>query len=142
MGEIELRLPPDAAFVGLARLVVITAARKAGMAGERVEDLKIAVSEAATNAIRVRTRGGKDDPVVIRFGRTGQSFAVTVADADPEAARGARDRDRPPGMDSGLGLQLIEGLADAVAYERARGVDLRMSFSVAAIEDNGRPDGR
>jgi serine/threonine-protein kinase RsbW len=141
MQEVELRLPPDAALVGLVRLVVIAAARLAGMGGERVEDLKIAVSEAATNAIRAQSRRGSDDPVVIRFGRSGEAFAVTVAGARPASDVGGADGDRPNGDANGLGLQLIEGLADAVAYERANQASLRMSFLVPP-EETREQDGR
>src|SRR5688500_9392898 len=83
IAEVELRLPPDIQYVGLARLVICVAARQAGMSTERVEDLRIAVSEATTNAILAHRRSGRSDPVVLSFGEADGSFAVTVTDAGP-----------------------------------------------------------
>ena len=78
---VQLRLPVDVVHVGLARLVVMQAARQFGMDDERIQDLKVAVSEATTNAILSHRRAGNDDPVVLTFGQidSGQ-FQVTVAD--------------------------------------------------------------
>src|SRR3712207_4475216 len=82
--EVELQLPADTQYVGLARLVVTVAARQAGMAEDRVEDLKIAVSEATTNAINAHRRHEHHAPVILQFGTTGNgSFDVTIVDAGP-----------------------------------------------------------
>ncbi len=53
VGEVvELEIPARAEFVALARLVVSAiAASDSTLADERIDDLKLAVSEACTNAI-------------------------------------------------------------------------------------------
>lgn len=132
-GEVELHLPPDVQYVGLARLVVCSAARQAGMASDRVEDLRIAVSEATTNAIVAHQRTAEARHVVLTFGRTPQhTFRVAVTDAGPGfdpvepetvALRDWRD-------ENGLGVTLIRGLADEVDFERGDGMQVHMRFAV------------
>ena len=130
MPDVELRVPPDVQYVGLARLVVTAAARQAGMTSDRLEDLKIAVSEAATNAIQAHQRAGETQPIVLSFGvRNGSHFGVTITDAAPDVAPhsiGARNWT----ADGGLGVTLIRGLADGVEFRRDTGVSVHMRFVV------------
>ncbi|MGH3666510.1 MAG: ATP-binding protein [Egibacteraceae bacterium] len=133
MADVELQLPPDVAYVGLARLLVTVAARQAGMLDVRVEDLKIAVSEATTNAINAHRRGDQPQPVVLSFGRSGADhFVVRVADAGPgfEPQMGNGQAGREWSLENGLGITLIRGLADDVAFERDHGMVVRMQFAV------------
>lgn len=140
--EVELQLPADTQYVGLARLVVTVAARNAGMAEERIEDLKIAVSEATTNAINAHRRYHQDTPVVLQFGPSGDgSFEVTVVDAGPgfDPAPPAEDRDWT--LEGGLGVTLIRGLADEVNFIRGEGMKVHMNFKVGLdAENNSQPD--
>lgn len=140
--EVELHLPPDVRYVGLARLVVTVAARQAGMADERVEDLKIAVSEATTNAIKAHRQSAEPRPVVLSFGPTPQdSFGVTIIDTGPgfdplpPEAQSVRDWTD----ESGLGVTLIRGLADEVEFVRGKGMRVNMHFAVG-LSANGRDD--
>lgn len=131
--EVELHLPPDVQYVGLARLVLTVAARQAGMADERVEDLKIAVSEATTNAIMAHRRFQEPRPVVLCFGPTADNaFGVTIVDTGPgfepppPEAFDVRDWTQ----ESGLGVTLIRGLADEVEFVRGQGMRVNMHFAV------------
>jgi serine/threonine-protein kinase RsbW len=135
MDDVELRLPPDVAYVGLARLVVTVAARQAGLPGGRIEDLKIAVSEAVANAMKSHVRHGVVAPVRLVFGTKDPGFfAVSVTDAgsgfDPSPPAVGADRDWA--LESGLGVTLIRGMADAVEFSRDGGMVVRMRFSIAA----------
>ncbi|HVM15776.1 MAG TPA: ATP-binding protein [Egibacteraceae bacterium] len=131
--DVELRLPPDVQYVGLARLVVTVAARQAGMADERVEDLKIAVSEATTNAIRAHRQAEEPRPVVLSFGpTTDDTFGVTIVDTGPgfdPLPPDAHER-REWTEESGLGVTLIRGLADDVEFVRGEGMRVNMRFAV------------
>jgi serine/threonine-protein kinase RsbW len=136
---VELRLPPDPQLVGLARLVVVTAARRAGMDEERVEDLRIAVSEATTNAILAHSRGGSDDRVLLRFGATAdeKGFTVLVADSgsgfDPSSPEDLATR--AWSEEGGLGVTLIRGLADEVQFTRGGdGMDVSLQFQVSLTD--------
>jgi serine/threonine-protein kinase RsbW len=134
MPDVELRVPPDPQYVGLARLVVTAAARQAGMTNDRLEDLKIAVSEATASAITAHQRAGDGEPVTLQFGSiSAHQFAVTIADA------GSIDDQDPEGIAShtwntegSLGVTLIRGLADVVDFngDREAGVSIHMRFAV------------
>jgi serine/threonine-protein kinase RsbW len=133
MPDVELRVPADVQYVGLARLVVTAAARQAGMTNDRLEDLKIAVSEATASAMQAHQREGDDEPVVLRFGSVGaDQFAVTIADAghitDQETADIAA---RNWNTEGSLGVTLIRGLADAVDFDEGdAGMSVHMRFAV------------
>ena len=131
MPDVELRVPPDVRYVGLARLVVTAAARQAGMTNDRIEDLKIAVSEAAANAIQAHQRADDARPITLTFGPAGaDQFGVTIADAGPEGAQPESIGARNWSTDGGLGVTLIRGLADVVDFRRGAGVSVHMRFSV------------
>jgi serine/threonine-protein kinase RsbW len=137
--EVELRLPPDTQHVGLARLVVVTAARRAGMDEERVEDLRIAVSEATTNAILAHRREDSGERVTLRFGATDDGeFAVVISDTgpgfEPKSAEELEERDLS--IEGGLGVTLIRGLADHVDFVRDAGMRVRLRFAVALPSRN------
>jgi serine/threonine-protein kinase RsbW len=114
----ELRIPPDPAYVGLARLVVALAARQAGVAAERVQDVKIAVAEAVANAVRTQASLQSSAPIDLSFGVTDVGFEVTV-----EAQEGPPtpvDPAREPGpdlVDPELSFTIIEGLTDKMTHE-------------------------
>lgn len=129
---VELRLPPHLAFVSIARLLVTLAARNSGLGTERAEDLRIAVSEATTNAIRAHQRTDSDAPVVLVFGPGDRGFEVVVSDAGPgfEPVDPAALNDRDWRLESGLGVTIIRGLADEVNFERTSGMRVNMRFSV------------
>lgn len=118
---VELHLPADVQYVWLARHLVVTAARQAGMADDRVEDLRIAVSEAVTNAITAQRRDGRGQRVVLGFGPEEGTFQVTVTDTgpgfEPVAPETMIGRDWT--VEGGLGVTIIRGLADDVSFERA-----------------------
>jgi serine/threonine-protein kinase RsbW len=133
MPDVELRVPPDARYVGLVRLVVTTAARQSGMSNDRIEDLKIAVSEATANAMTAHSNDGRDRPVVLQFGPAGvDHFGVTIADAAViQAAEDDIDAgDREWSAQGGLSLTLIRGLADVVDFDGGSGMSVHMRFAV------------
>lgn len=58
----ELSLPAEAEAVGTARLFAVAVARTAGCSDEVVADVRIAISEAVTRAVRMRA---EDGPVTV-----------------------------------------------------------------------------
>ena len=120
---VRLDIPAQPAFVGVARAVVATVATSVeGIDDDRLEDLRLAVSEACTNAVE-----GTDDPnnrVVLRCAVDAEHLEVRIQDAtDAFSAETIADR--------GWGLQLINALVDDVAFERFDGgtaVTLRMNL--------------
>jgi anti-sigma regulatory factor (Ser/Thr protein kinase) len=126
-GEVELHLPPDARYVGIARLLMTVAARQAGMDDERVEDLKIAVSEAVTNAILHAFRD-RDPGDVLVSGRVDRGrLIIAVGDN----GTGMRPNLESTGL--GLGISLITKLASDVRFDSTeRGTTVSMSFALDA----------
>jgi anti-sigma regulatory factor (Ser/Thr protein kinase) len=119
MSLAELTVPADPSFVGLVRLVVGQCARQAGVAQDRVEDVKLAVDEAVANAVRARHTARTQRPVTLAFGPTARGFEVVIHGIDaPSVPVG----DAPAGgvelVDPTLSFTLIEGLGDVVDYRR------------------------
>jgi serine/threonine-protein kinase RsbW len=124
VGEIvELEIPARAEFVALARLVVSAiASSESTLPDERIDDLKLAVSEACTNAIEAYGPVRSDERVLLRCSADGAAVEVSVQDRgggfDP-----AELPDHPPVTDPdrlkferGLGIPLIRALVDEVEF--------------------------
>ena len=123
-GTVELRMDARPENLVLARLAVGGIAARSGFAEEQVADLKLAVTEACTNAIEHGYDGGDgDDEIVIRAVVDDEKMVIEVQDwgigFDAEAHWGARGEFRDPaelsfeGRDrAGVGLSLIRALSD------------------------------
>lgn len=120
-GAVELEIPARAEFVALARLVVSSfASTSFGLEDDRIDDLKIAVSEACTNAIEAHGAADTDERVVIRCEDSEDRLEVRIEDR----GRGFDPRtlpEHPPVTDPtrlkferGLGIPLIRSLVDDV----------------------------
>jgi anti-sigma regulatory factor (Ser/Thr protein kinase) len=77
---VELEIPSASAYVGLARLAVSALGRRSGLDEERLDDLKIAVSEACTNAVLSNERAKIDAPVRMHISGGDDRFQVEVFD--------------------------------------------------------------
>ncbi len=120
---VRLEIPALPAFVGVARTVVAAVATSVpGIDDDRLEDLRIAVSEACTNAVEAHQAVGRDQRVVLRCLIEAEVLEIRVEDQghgfDPAAVPS-----RPPvaelrHLDSerGWGLQLIRALVDDVTF--------------------------
>ena len=137
---IELEIPARAEFVALARLVVSAlASSDSTLADERIDDLKLAVSEACTNAIEAHDAAGSAERVLVRCQAGADSLEVCVEDRgqgfDP-----ADLPDHPPVTDPdrlkferGLGIPLIRALVDEVEFSpTAEGTSVRLVMRLGA----------
>ena len=118
---VVLEIPSRSEYVLLARLVVSCSGQLAGFGPEDVYDLKLAVTEAATNAIR----HAAVDSFRIEYKSQPGAVEVTVTDAgggfDTEANYSN------PGGHGGFGLAVIRSLVDEVSLESTNsGTRLRM----------------
>ncbi len=118
-GRIAFEIPARADFVSFARVVVATAAElRPDIAPERIEDLKLAVSEAVTNAINAHTRAGRDDRVQLECHLTDDQVTVVIHDHGGGFERAdvpeLPEPDHPDRLlhESGLGLHLMAMLTD------------------------------
>jgi anti-sigma regulatory factor (Ser/Thr protein kinase) len=120
---VRLDIPALPAFVGVARSVVTTVATSVeGIGDDRLDDLRLAVSEACTNAVDGREAG--DHRVVLRCMLSDDHLDVRIEDVtDGFSAEAIAER--------GWGLQLITALVDDVSFSRDGGgtaVTLRMDL--------------
>jgi len=132
---LELEIPARPEFVALVRLVVSSvASSRRVLAEERIDDVKLAVSEACTNAIEAHSDVDTDDHVVVRLFEGDDRLEVVIADRgrgfDPETLP-----EHPPVTDPerlnferGLGIPLIRTLVDEVDFDSgADGTSVRLS---------------
>lgn len=120
---IQLEIPARPEYVGLARLVVSSLAlSRRALADDRVDDLKLAVSEACTNAIEANGAAARDDSVLVLWREADDRVMITIGDRgpgfDPESLP-----EHPPVTDPerlnferGLGIPLIRTLVDEVHF--------------------------
>src|SRR3954452_20382084 len=78
---LELEIPARPEFVALVRLVVSSvASSRRVLAEERIDDVKLAVSEACTNAIEAHSDVDTDDHVIVRLFEGDDRLEVVIAD--------------------------------------------------------------
>ncbi len=124
--QVEVRLPISRRHVSLARQIVAAAARVHGLDDVRVEDLRLAVSEAVTNAVRAAPQDTRRE-IVVRTGPTAEGDFQVVVQGTGRAPVPADVEGEGPVTE--LGLTLISGLADHVEFSDDHGGQLRMVFA-------------
>ena len=126
--DVQLSLPSSPEAVGEIRRAIEKLAGECGVPEERIQDIKTAVSEAATNAV---VHGYADSPGEI----------VAIARCQPgeiEVMIGDRGNGMLPRRESdglGLGLPLMSTLTDRLEISAApdgRGTEVHMVFSFEA----------
>lgn len=126
-GEVvELLLPPRPEAVSIARLVVgAVVAGEPAFDEDRAADLRLAVSEACTNAIQAQGHGaeaGADLPVAVRCTVADEVVVVEVRDHgegfDPDGLSPHPEVTDPARLEyeGGLGIPLIRLLADELVF--------------------------
>ena len=132
---LELEIPASAEYIAIARLVVSSlASSRRDLADDRIDDLKLAVSEACTNAIEAHGAADSSEHVRIQVRENNDKFEVTIEDRgqgfDP-----ATLPEHPPVTDPdrlnferGLGIPLIRTLVDLVEFvPSAKGTAVRLT---------------
>lgn len=117
--EVLLEIPARAEYLSLARQVVAAAAAvEPTFRPERIDDLRIAVSEATTNAIRSHAVLDADERIKIHCNLGDDQVEVEVVDSgagfDPDSVKSAPEATHPDRLnwESGLGIPLMRELAD------------------------------
>ncbi len=123
--SLELSVPSRTEYIAVVRLVVasLVSARRS-IAAERIDDLKLAVSEACTNAMEANLASRQADPrVSVTVWEAPERLEVCIADSgsgfDPD-----RLPSHPPVTDPerlnferGLGIPLMRSLVDALRFD-------------------------
>ena len=118
---IVLELPSSSEYLLLARLVVSCAGQLAEFEPEDVYDLKLAVTEAATNVVRHTTV----DSFQIEYKVLPGAVEITVIDRG--GGFDAKELSEEPGEHGGFGLAVIRSLVDEVVLDSSsEGTRLKM----------------
>ncbi|OKL36534.1 anti-sigma B factor RsbW [Domibacillus mangrovi] len=131
---IEMKIPAKPEFVGVTRLTLSGIASRMGFSYEIIEDLKIATSEAITNAVQHAYKG-EEGEVLIGFGMHDDHLEVVVSDNGESFDFHKTKELLGPYIDhsveflreGGLGLYLIETLMDEVKVHQNEGITLFMT---------------
>ena len=112
---IRLTIPAKAEYITLCRLALTGIARVRDLSDEVLADLKLALTEAASNSVRHAYRGDADVGVVeISYNLLPDRLVIEVTDEgegfDPSAPRGAAEEL----SEGGLGIAIIRAIADEV----------------------------
>ena len=145
MALVELTLSPLPSHVRTARLVGVAAARRAGLEVELVDEVRLALGEAASRAVGLHARHAQDVPVRITVSDDPTGLTITVTDHGPAAGPVSED---PAGamlgsdagedddvVDPDVALAVLSGLVDDYAVDAGPGgttVTLRWPLPVGA----------
>jgi serine/threonine-protein kinase RsbW len=112
---VDLRIPCKAEWVALARLSVAAVASRLNFSIDEIEDIKLAVAEACTNAIQ---HAHGSPYIEIKCEAASGGLRLSVRDygrgTHPEHIRSRELNDERVG---GLGVFLIRSLMDEVDYD-------------------------
>ncbi len=122
--EVILRVPAKSDYVALVRVVLAAAAAiDPDSRSDRVEDLRVAVSEAVTNAVEAHKAAGTDSHIEVHCFTEGNHVEVTVRDRgpgfDPDSLPVMPDPASPERLffEDGLGIPLMKRLVDKTDIE-------------------------
>ncbi len=111
---IEIRFPSRKEYVGVVRLAISGLGQRCNFTIDEIEDLKIAVTEACTNAV-VHAYKGKVGEIVVRCFPAKNVITVEVSDRgvgfNPKTVvPGAKGKGKTPSL--GLGLTFIKSVTN------------------------------
>jgi anti-sigma regulatory factor (Ser/Thr protein kinase) len=133
--SVRLLVQPEPNLLATVRLVVATVGRRAGLDDELVEDLKVAVSEICSAAIREADEAA-EAPIEVDLFDEGDRFGVEIRDRCPPDDGVARD---PFGAadDRDFGLALVGSLVDELDTADRPGGGFVTRFWLAPHERTG-----
>lgn len=133
---VEIRVPAKPQYVGVARLTITGLSNRVGFTYDEIEDLKIATSEAMTNAIQHAYNENENGEVVVGCALFEDKMEIMVADHGKSFNYEETKKSVGPYNDQeevqflregGLGLYLMETLMDDVKIHRGEGVTVLMT---------------
>ena len=133
MATVEVAFTPLPAHVRTARLVATAVARRSGVEESLLDEVRLAVGEAASRAVEAHRRHCPAEPIRIEMSDLGEKFEVIVRDAVPGPAnangKANATQDNGVSFPAGFGLAVISGLADDVRISATgSGVSVRMTW--------------
>lgn len=135
MDYVEMKFPAKPEYIGVVRLTLSGIASRMGFSYDEIEDLKVATSEACTNAVK-HAYQQQPGEIVIGFGIYADRLEVMVADNGKSFEFDKLKEQIGPYSSSvpvedlnegGLGLFLIDTLMDEVKVLAESGVTVFMT---------------
>jgi anti-sigma regulatory factor (Ser/Thr protein kinase) len=125
-GALNTSYPAVPEAVPMARRALAGVAAAAGAAGERLDEIRLAVSEALTNAVVHAYRGGESGQLHVTAAVASDELWVLIGDD----GRGLHAWNDSKGL--GIGLSLISGLSDdfAIVTRASGGTEVQMRFDL------------
>jgi anti-sigma regulatory factor (Ser/Thr protein kinase) len=118
----EARIPGTPLGVQMLRREMAELAEECGMDAEGIADVRLAVTEAATNAV-IHAYAEAEGELTVSAAVGQGELAIVIGDTGP----GLVERDDSPGL--GLGLSLIASVAERLRIVNdARGTQVHMAF--------------
>ena len=118
MHRVTLSIPSDPAFERVVRASAAELGDTFGFEPDRIEDLKLAVSEAVNNAIDHGSKRQAHMPIDVSFSVNGEHLEVRVTDHGTGvdridwSRRVVEEENLDAGMLRGFGMYLISALVD------------------------------
>jgi serine/threonine-protein kinase RsbW len=141
VATVTVSFTPLPAHVRTARFVAASVARRAGVADSLLDEIRLAVSEACSLAVRFHLVHAPAEPVHVRLTDSSNQFTIEVADA---VARRALDLGSDVTLDLDADLELdfeADGMdADGWAGNGATDFDLRSHERIGLAVINGLVD--
>jgi serine/threonine-protein kinase RsbW len=150
---VELRIPSELGYEKIAREAVAAVAHRLNFEKEKIEDIKTAVSEACTNAIRYGSGADSRMKVVVILTADEDKLDILIKDpgasgipptdiGDPNIEHMVQGIDRPGGM----GLYIIRELMDEAGFVKTEndeedGNQFRMVIYRMTDEEESKPEG-
>ena len=115
---IKMEISANPEYVSIIRLTTSGIANKVGFCLDDIEDLKVAISEACTNAIK----HSLEDRFTIIYTMIGKGLTIEIIDnGKGYNTKEVSEPDLDNLKESGMGLFIIESLMDKVNVESTEG---------------------
>lgn len=148
---VELRIPSELGYEKIAREAVATVARRLNFGEDKIEDIKTAISEACTNAIRYGS--GSDARMKVVVVLTADEEKLDILIKDPGAGGSPPSDINIPDINGmiegkarfgGMGLYIIRELVDEAGFvqsedEEDEGNQFRMV--IYRVDDETKVEG-
>lgn len=124
--KINMILPTKPEYVGVVRIAISAIANRMGFDIEDIDDIKVSVAEACTNAIK----HSKCSEFCMDVAVFSNSLEISIKDSGE--GYNEEDYETPdlsiPKEEGGLGIYIIKALMDTVEItsERGEGVEIKM----------------
>lgn len=132
MSLVHLEIPPQSVYVAIVRLAITSLGRAAGLDEERLDDLKIAVSESCANAVLAARESGVDQPVTVSFTADDRRLEVVVGDSGSSLEDSGADANDSQGFSTRriMSMELLKSLVDELELSPREGGGLQTRLTI------------